>query len=99
MTDLYRKETDRNQYLLTSSCHPAYVTENIPYSLALRIVRICSLPEAREKRFSELKGFLLSRNYRSGVVESAITKARQIERTVLLKRVKRKKATRSPVLS
>ena len=49
VTDLYRKETDRNQYLLTSSCHSAHVTENIPFSLALRIVRICSLPEAMEK--------------------------------------------------
>ena len=39
ITDLYRKETDRNQYLLTSSSHPAHVTENIPFSLALRIVR------------------------------------------------------------
>ena len=46
VTDLYRKETDRNQYLLTSSCLLAHVTENIPYSLALRIVRICSLPES-----------------------------------------------------
>ena len=48
ITDLYRKETDRNQYLLTSSCHPAHVTENIPFSLALRIVRICTHPEDRE---------------------------------------------------
>ena len=31
VTDLYRKPTDRNQYLLTSSCSPATVTENIPY--------------------------------------------------------------------
>ena len=53
--DLYRKETDRNQYLLTSSCHPAHVTENIPFSLAMRIVRICTLEENRELRFSELK--------------------------------------------
>ena len=42
VTDLYRKETDRNQYLLPTSCHPAHVTSNIPYSLALRIVRICT---------------------------------------------------------
>ena len=63
LTDLFKKETDRNQYLLTSSCHPASVTNNIPFSLALRIVRICSLTEAKEKRFSELKEMLLSRDY------------------------------------
>ena len=37
-TDLYRKETDRNQYLLHSSCHPTSCTANIPFSLCLRIV-------------------------------------------------------------
>ena len=36
-TDLYKKETDRNQYLLTNSCHPAQTKANIPYSLSLRI--------------------------------------------------------------
>ena len=33
--DLFRKETDKNQYLLTSSCHPIGCTKNIPYSLGL----------------------------------------------------------------
>ena len=37
--DLYRKETDRNQYLLPSSCHNKSVTTSIPFSLSLRIVR------------------------------------------------------------
>ena len=41
-TDLYKKPTDKNQYLLTDCCHPAQVTENILYSLCLGIVRICS---------------------------------------------------------
>ena len=45
--DLYRKPTDRNQYLLTSSCHPAHVTNN-PSSLALRIVRISTDPASRD---------------------------------------------------
>ena len=38
-TDLYRKPTDCNQYLLLSSSHRAHCTENIPFS---QIFRICS---------------------------------------------------------
>ena len=39
--DLYSKPTDKHQYLLSSSCHPKHCIQNIPYSLALRIRRIC----------------------------------------------------------
>ena len=48
--DLYRKESDRNQYLLLNSCHPRAVTKNIPFSLGLRIVRICTSYENRMKK-------------------------------------------------
>ena len=34
--DLFRKITDRNQYLLPSSCHPRTTTQSISYSLGLR---------------------------------------------------------------
>ena len=97
VTDLYRKKTDRNQYLLTSSCHPAHTTQNIPFSLALRIVRICSLPQDREKRFQELKELLLARDYKGGVINNAIEKARQIPRTEALKKVVRGKDSQRPV--
>ena len=53
--DLYQKETDRNQYLLPSSCHSKTTTAAIPYSLALRIVRTCTDPNNRGKQFIELK--------------------------------------------
>ena len=99
LTDLYRKETDRNQYLLPSSCHPAHVTENIPYSLALRIVRICSLVEDREKRFGELKDLLLSRNYRAKLIDAAIEKARQVPRSEALKRVEKVSSNKRPVFA
>ena len=97
ITDLYRKETDRNQYLLPNSCHPAHVTDNIPFSLALRIVRICTLQEDREKRFSELKDLLLSRDYKPKVIDSAIQKARNIPREEALKRVNKSKSSERPV--
>ena len=97
IVDLYRKETDRNQYLLTSSCHPTHVTANIPYSLALKIVRICSLPESREKRFGELKCLLLARGYKSKLIDAATDRARQVTREEALKRVFKEKTSQRPV--
>ena len=97
VTDLFRKETDRNQYLLPNSCHPAHVTQNIPYSLALRIVRICTFSSDREKRFSELRELLLSRDYRPGIINSAIEKARNVPRSEALKRVSKQKSSRRPI--
>ena len=41
-TDLYCKPTDKHQYLLHSSSHPYHTKKSIPYSLALRLRRICS---------------------------------------------------------
>ena len=60
ITGLYRKPTERNQYLLQSSCHPTDVKESIPYSLSLIIVRTCMEPEDRDARFVELKDMLLT---------------------------------------
>ena len=98
VTDLYRKPTDRNLYLLTSSCHPAQCFENIPFSLALRINRICSEPKDRDIRFSELKDLLISRGYRSGMVNFAIEKARKIPRSEPLKKVIQSEPSRRPKL-
>ena len=41
-TDLYTKPTDKHQHLLSSSCHPQHTKKAIPFSLALRLRRICS---------------------------------------------------------
>ena len=97
VTDLYRKPTARNQYLLTSSCSPATGTENIPYSLALRIVRICPELEAKEARFKELTEFLLARSYRPSLVDAAINRARTIPRAQALKRVDKQIQQRRPI--
>ena len=91
VTDLYRKPSDRVQYLLPSSCHPNHCHTNIPYSLALRIVWICSEAESRDKRFDELRDMLKSRNYQSGLIASAIDRAKQVPRSEALKRVTKKK--------
>ena len=33
VTDLFKKETARVQYLLPSSCHPNHITRNITFSV------------------------------------------------------------------
>ena len=97
ITDLFRKPTDCNNYLLTSSCHPTECTDNIPYSLALRINRICTKPADREKRFSELKNLLLERQYRPGMIDSAINRARAVSRADALKQVDKSLSEQRPV--
>ena len=52
-TDLYTKPTDKHQYLLISSCHPQHTKRSIPYSLELRLRRICSNHAATTKPFSK----------------------------------------------
>ena len=86
-TDLFRKPTDKVQYLLPSSAHPRHVSKNIPYSLALRIRRICSTNALCEIRFKELKEMLLSRQYRPKSIDSAIEKVKLIPRSQALQKV------------
>ncbi len=88
-TDLYRKPTDKVQYLLPSSCHPNHIFSNVPFSLALRILRICSTREALETRLTELGGMLLSRDYNKNVINNAIAKVRDLDRDTILKKVLR----------
>ena len=49
-TDLFRKETSKPRALLPSSAHPGHITYNIVYSMAFRLLRICSEESTFEKR-------------------------------------------------
>jgi hypothetical protein len=83
--DLYRKPTDRNQYLLTNSIHPPECIKNIPYSLALRIIRTCTEKDEREKRLEELRELLIERKYRKSLIDASIRRAKAIPRAQALK--------------
>ena len=54
-TDQYTKPTDKHQHLLSLSCHPHLTKKAIPFSLALRIWRICSTDASFKLRTNELK--------------------------------------------
>ena len=97
--DLYKKETDRNQYLLTTSCHPASCSKNIPLSLATRINRICSEKDTRDIRLSEMKSLLLLRGYGENIIDQAIDKVKSIPRSKALQYVKRKENSKRPVFA
>ena len=78
------------QYLLPNSCHPNHIFKNVPYSLALRILRICSTRESLEKRLGELKRMLLSRDYNKRIVKNAIDAVGALDRNKILQKVVKK---------
>ena len=96
-TDLYKKPTDRNQYLLTSSCHPLSCFKSIPFSLALRIIRICSEPAQRDLRMTELKKMLIDREYDENLIDNAIRRALRISRNKALEAKTRPESNTRPV--
>ena len=65
----------------------------------MRIVRICTDPEARELRFRELKALLIARDYNHQLVDSAINKARAIPRNIALRKKPKKKISERPVFA
>ena len=78
-TDLYRKETSKPQALLPSSAHPGHITPNIVYSMAFRLMRICSNEHLFEKRLEELKTeFLIPRKYHPKVIDAEFRKVRNL---------------------
>ena len=79
-TDLYKKPTDKNQYLLPSSAHPFHCTKNIPFSLAMRIIKSCSETVNRDLCLFEMKQMLIDRDYTEQLVDSEITRALNIPR-------------------
>ena len=74
-TDLHVKSTDTHQYLLSSFCHPNPIKKSIPYSLALRIRRICSTDDNFKQHTNELLEFLCQRSHKRDYVKTQIKKA------------------------
>ena len=97
--DLYRKPTDRNQFLLPTSNHPKSTIRSIPFSQSLRIVRICTDKNKRDIRLEELRKLFLDRNYSPETVDRAIQKAKQVPRHLALRKKLSEKKEKRPVLA
>ena len=94
-----KKENSRIQYLLPSSCHPGHVTKNIPYSLAYRLLRICSDQNTFKKRLEELRQNLLLRSYNPKIIQDAFDKIKCIDRQEALKRVTKNKESTTTIVT
>ena len=93
-TDMFSKPTDGHLYLLPSSSHPKHNVSSIPYSIALRIKRICSTPEFLNSRLQEYKAYLVARGYDPQMVQEQFDRANKQERSILLKPQKKNTSRR-----
>lgn len=83
-TEVYHKETDKNNALQYTSFHPPNLLCNLPYSQVLRAKRICSESEAFERNVEQLHKRYQDRGYPKEVVNAAVNRARGIPRQTLL---------------
>ena len=74
--------------MLHSSSHPYHTKKSIPYSLALRLRRICSTDEFFKHRSAELQAYLTKRGYKRRFIQDQISRAKQIPRNEALKEQK-----------
>ena len=95
-TDLYVKPTDKHQYLLKSSCHPSHTKQSIPFSMALRLRRICSTDEFFSRRSNVLTTHLIKREYQHRFLKEEIEKVRQIPRSKALETSTKQENNRIP---
>ena len=66
---------------MSLSCHPRDSKKAIPFSLALRLRRICSTDAKFKHRINELKTYLLARGYNYNFLEEQFLRAANISRT------------------
>ena len=98
-TDLYTKPTDKHQHLLFSSCHPLHTKKAIPFSLALRLRRICSTDETFSTRAAQLTTYLLKRGYNRDLVTEQVQRAANIPRIQTLQTKDVNKPKRIPFIT
>ena len=72
---VYFKPTDGHMYLLPQSSHYRSLYRNIPYSVALRLRRICSRDDWLHKQLQEFKQFFKRRCYSNKIINNGFDRA------------------------
>ena len=78
-TKLYKKPTDRQNYLHRASEHPENLKKNIPFSQVLRARRICSEKADFDQACEELRERFIERGYHPDEVEEQIKKTSSVK--------------------
>ena len=83
-TTIYRKPSDRRNFLHYKSAHLKALKDNITHSQALRIKRICSETSEVIKHLKDLKDAFIKRGYQSKVLDHQFERAISMDRKILL---------------
>ena len=83
-TTLYTKPTDTGNYLHSRPSHPKHLKENLPYSQALRLKRICSEEIEYHKNCTKMRDNFIERGYSRSLITNQIEKANKKSRNETL---------------
>ena len=75
-TDIHYKPTNSHKYLNYNSFHPTHCKDNIPFTLAKRIILFASNSDKMESRLKELETWLNECNYPRSIINKGIHNAR-----------------------
>ena len=75
-TDIFYKITNTHDYVHYDSFHARHVLDNVPYSLAKKIIVFVSNSKKMEDRLQELKHFLLKCGYPERIIDKGFFNAR-----------------------
>lgn len=98
VTSVYRKPTDRHQYLHFKSSHVKHCKLGIPYSQSLRFRRICSDPDDFASNCQQLKNDLTRQQYPLSAINDAFKKSEKQDRRHLITNTKAKSLNTTPNL-
>ena len=96
-TTIYRKQTDRQNYLDARSEHSTLLKDSIPYSQSLRIKRICSSQQEFLNHTAKMINQFQKSGYDRSLIEQQINKSNLQGREQLLKAKKKETATNIPL--
>ena len=83
-TKLYRKESNRQAYLHRKSELTESLKRRIPFSQALRLLRICSTNNEFQDSYYKLHNKLIERGYKQQEINKDIERTKTLDRKKLL---------------